>query len=236
MFPLKILFGKMQCIWIDMFSLWGKSGVWWGIHYFLISALKHRLWLPVRTDTSLRRFERVPTINGLTRNKKKIKQNHLKIFIIFKLKIQCILNRRVFVVNITFFLCPQLNQIHDIHNRADDLFVQLFTHTRTRARTPPPPTHTHTHLIFSRIHHMWKIRPNFSHLYSPKISHVKYPTEYIKREEFDIIRHTCEQLDLVTVMTYSTEFITCEKSDRFSHLHPPIMPRVIYSTDYIKRE
>ena len=59
-FPLKILFGKMQCIWIDMFSLWGKSGVCWGVHYFLISALKHRLWVLVRTDTSLRRFERVP--------------------------------------------------------------------------------------------------------------------------------------------------------------------------------
>ena len=46
----------------------------------------------------------------------------------------------------------------------------------------------HSHDIFDRIHHMWKIRPNFSHLYSPKISHVKYPTEYIKREEFDRIR------------------------------------------------
>ena len=31
-----------------------------GVHYFLISALKHRLWVLVRTDTSLRRFERVP--------------------------------------------------------------------------------------------------------------------------------------------------------------------------------
>ena len=44
---------------------------------------------------------------------------------------------------------------------------------------------------------MWKFRPNFSHLYSPKISNVKYPTEYIKREEFDRIRHRCEQLDLI---------------------------------------
>ena len=33
-FPLKILFGKMQCIWIDMFSLWGKRGVCWGVHLF----------------------------------------------------------------------------------------------------------------------------------------------------------------------------------------------------------
>ena len=50
----------------------------------------------------------------------------------------------------------------------------------------------HSHDIFDRIHHMWKIRTNFSHLYSPKISHVKYPTKYIKREEFDRILHRCE--------------------------------------------
>ena len=38
-------------------------------------------------------------------------------------------------------------------------------------------------------------------------------------------------------MTYSTEFITCEKiRPNFSHLYSPIMPRVIYSTDNTKRE
>ena len=51
--------------------------------------------------------------------------------------------------------------------------------------------------ILDRIHHMWKIRPYFSHLYSRKISHVKYPTEYIKREAFNRILHRCEQLDLI---------------------------------------
>ena len=55
----------------------------------------------------------------------------------------------------------------------------------------------HSHDVFDSIHHMWKTRPNFSHLYSPKISHVKYPTKYIKREEFDRILHRCEQLDLI---------------------------------------
>ena len=55
----------------------------------------------------------------------------------------------------------------------------------------------HSYDIFDSIHHMRKIRPNFSHLYSPKISHVKYPTEYIKREEFDRIRHRCEQFDQI---------------------------------------
>ena len=134
----------------------------------------------------------------------------------------------------------------------------------------------HSHDIFDRIHHMWKFRPNFSHIYSPKISHVKYPTEYIKRDEFDRIRHRCEQLDLirhsydifdrihhvknpteflthifadnatcnlfdrlyqtweikwysanmwqksiefVQDVTYWTEYMTCEKSDRISHTY-----------------
>ena len=101
-YPLKILFGKMQCIW--MFSLWGKSGVCWGVHYFLISALKHRLWVLVRTDTSLRRFERVPIVKHEEFDR--------------------ILHR-----------CEQFDQIRQ------------------------------SYLVFSRIHHMWKIRPNFSHLY-----------------------------------------------------------------------
>ena len=136
-----------------------------------------------------------------------------------------------------------------------------------------------SHDIFDRIHHMWKFRPNFSHIYSPKISHVKYPTEYIKREEFDRIRHRREQLDLIRDsydiqcirqnsshvknptefltpifadnatcnlldrlyqtwviqwnsahmcqksiefiqdVTYWTDYITCEKSDRISHTY-----------------
>ena len=37
-----------------------KSWVWRGVYYFLMSALKHRLWVLIRT-ASLRRFERVPT-------------------------------------------------------------------------------------------------------------------------------------------------------------------------------
>ena len=85
---------------------------------------------------------------------------------------------------------------------------------------------------------MWKIRPNFSHLYSPKISHVKYPTEYIKREEFDRIRHRCEQLDLIrhSYDIFDRIHHMWKIRPNFSHLYSPIMPRVIYSTDYTKRE
>ena len=54
---------------VAMSLRWANGGPW--ASCFLISALKHRLWVLVRTDTSLRRFERVPTINGFTRNKKK---------------------------------------------------------------------------------------------------------------------------------------------------------------------
>ena len=96
----------------------------------------------------------------------------------------------------------------------------------------------HSHDIFDRIHHMWKFRPNFSHLYSPKISHVKYPTEYIKREEFDRTRHRCEQLDLIR---HSYDILDkihhmWKIRPNFSHLYSPIMPRLRYLTDYIKRE
>ena len=85
---------------------------------------------------------------------------------------------------------------------------------------------------------MWKTRPNFSHLYSPKISHVRYPTECIKREEFDRIRHRCEQLDLTrhSYDIFDRIHHMWKIRPNFSHLYPPIMSRVISSTDYTKRE
>ena len=96
----------------------------------------------------------------------------------------------------------------------------------------------HSHDIFDRIHHMWKIRPNFSHLYSPKISHVKYPTKYIKREEFDRILHRCEQLVLIRHSYGIFDRIHHMRNIRpnFSHLYLPIRPRVSCLIDYIKRE
>ena len=96
----------------------------------------------------------------------------------------------------------------------------------------------HSHDIYDRIHHMWKIRPNFSHLYSPKISHVKYPTKYIKSEEFDRIRHRCEQLDLIRHSYDIFDRIRhiWKIRPNFSHLYSPIRPRVRCLTDYIKHE
>ena len=168
MFPLKILFGKMQCIWIDMFSLWGKSGV----RYFLISALKHRLWVLVRTDTSLRRFERVPTINGLTRNKKKIKQNHLKIFIIFKLKKYNVFWIGVFSLWISLFTYVHSSIKYMIYTTGPTTYssnclnhTYTHTHTRTHAHTHTR-THTHTHTL-----RLWRLviqeRPNQLHHHDP---------------------------------------------------------------------
>ena len=49
---------------------------------FLIFALKHRLWVLVRT-ASLRRFYCVPTINVVSKNKKNITFCHLKITIFY---------------------------------------------------------------------------------------------------------------------------------------------------------
>ena len=49
--------------------LYSKIVVYRGIHNFLIFALKHRLWVLVRT-ASLRRFQRVPTIYVLSKNEK----------------------------------------------------------------------------------------------------------------------------------------------------------------------
>lgn len=59
--------------------LYSKTGVCRGIRNFLISTLKHRLWVLVRI-ASLRRFKRVPIIDILNRNKKNIKLDH-QIFI-----------------------------------------------------------------------------------------------------------------------------------------------------------
>ena len=92
--------------------------------------------------------------------------------------------------------------------------------------------------LLDRKRHMWKMRPNFSHLYSPKISHVKYPTEYIKHEEFNRILHRCEHLDLIrhSYDIFDRIHHMWKIRPNFSHLYSPIMSRVKYSTDYVKRE
>ena len=74
-----------------------KLGFTKGIHYFLIFALKHILWILVRT-VSLRRFLRVPTINVLSKNKKNITFFHLKILIFTALKTRSVLHGHDFVM------------------------------------------------------------------------------------------------------------------------------------------
>ena len=85
---------------------------------------------------------------------------------------------------------------------------------------------------------MWKIRPNFSHLYSPIMFRVKYSTDYVKREKFNDILHGCGKIDLIRHSYDIFDRIRHVWNIRpnFSHLYSPIMPRVIYSTDYTKRE
>ena len=62
-----------------------KTGVYRGIHYFLIFALKHILWVRVRTAS-------------MRQNIKIVKKNQLKIGIFTAVKNRCILHGRVFVM------------------------------------------------------------------------------------------------------------------------------------------
>ena len=66
--------------------LYSKTGVYRGILFFLIFAPKHRLWVLVRT------------INVLSKNKKNIKNFHLKMNIFTAVKYCCILHGHVFVM------------------------------------------------------------------------------------------------------------------------------------------
>ena len=64
--------------------LYSETGVYRGIHYFLIFVLKHRLW--------------VPTIYVLIKNMKKVKNIQTKIVIFTAVKNRCMLHGRVFVM------------------------------------------------------------------------------------------------------------------------------------------
>ena len=86
--------------------------VYRGIHYFLIFALKHILWVLDKTG-SMRRFLRVPTIYILSKNMKIVKQIQLKTVIFTAVKNRCILHGCVFVLkegdtctsDVVWFLC-----------------------------------------------------------------------------------------------------------------------------------
>ena len=87
--------------------LYSITGVYRGIHFFLIFALKHRLWVLIRT-ASMRRFLCVPTINVLEQKKKNIIIFHLKINIFTAVKYCCILYGCVCVMtclcNLDFYI------------------------------------------------------------------------------------------------------------------------------------
>ena len=84
--------------------LYSKTWVYRGIYYFFISALKHRLWVLVRTASS-RRFWRVLTIYVLSRNMKKYQNFLSENFHFLVVKCSVYLNRHVFVMCFSCWLC-----------------------------------------------------------------------------------------------------------------------------------
>ena len=78
--------------------LYRKIGVYRGIYYFLVFALKGRLWVLVRT--ALRQFQPLPTIYVYSKYKKNITTFHLKIVIFTAMKNCSLLHRRVIVMSI----------------------------------------------------------------------------------------------------------------------------------------
>ena len=93
------------------------------MQYFLIFALKHRLWVLVRT-ASLRRFLRVPTINVLSKNKQNIRFFHLKIIVFTAVKYCCILHGRVCVM----IACgkKRVNELVDVMSLFQDQTLHSF--------------------------------------------------------------------------------------------------------------
>ena len=73
--------------------LYSKTGVYRGLHYFLMFALKHILWVLVRTAA----------IYVFSKNMKIVKTFQLKIIIFTAVKNRCILHGRVLVMH---FLIP----------------------------------------------------------------------------------------------------------------------------------
>ena len=64
----------------------------------------------------------------------------------------------------------------------------------------------HSHDIFDRKHHMWKIRPNFSHPHFPKISNVKFRLNMSNmRNSIEYFTDVNNLTKFVKVITYSAE-------------------------------
>ena len=71
--------------------LYSKTGVYRGIHFFLIFALKHRLWVLVLMCTRNQCFEQ---------KYENSKKNQMKFVIFTAVKNRCILHGRVFVMTV----------------------------------------------------------------------------------------------------------------------------------------
>ena len=80
-------------------TLYSKTGVCRSTLFFLIFAPKHRLRVLVR-NASPRRFQRVPTIYVLSKNKKNMKNFLLKSFNFYNFRKICTLHGHVFVMHI----------------------------------------------------------------------------------------------------------------------------------------
>ena len=90
--------------------LYSKTGIRRCIPIFLIFALKHRLWVLVRT-ASTRRFYRVPTIYVLSKNKRNIKIFLMKFSIFTDEKNLCILHGQVFITcTVSAYRAPYTTQ------------------------------------------------------------------------------------------------------------------------------
>ena len=72
---------NMSVCFIPLYTplLYSRTGVYRGIHYFLIFALKHILWVLVRTASMVLTCT---TIYVLSKNMKIVKKNHQKIVIL----------------------------------------------------------------------------------------------------------------------------------------------------------
>ena len=82
--------------------LYSKTGVYRGIHLFLIFALKHRLWVLVRTASLIEAVLTCTHNYVLSKNKTFF---HLKIIIFTALKSRSISHGHVFVIIVLTRLC-----------------------------------------------------------------------------------------------------------------------------------
>ena len=146
------------------------------------------------------------------------------------------------VKNPTEFLTPTFAEISNVKFRLNMSnmrnMIEYFTDVNNLTKFV-------CHHIFSRIHHMWKIRPNFSHLYFTtcnkfdRICHLwgirSSTLQLWNYGKIDLIRHTVHLTENITYEKYvpvshtynSPKCVTCNTSDqiylardKFDRKHP----------------